>query len=78
MQRWIIGALAAASFGCLGSVSEAQNALLDRWVEAFARKDVSAIADMFTADATWEMPPFVGWYRGPAKIVYDDDIEASR
>lgn len=26
MQRWIIGALAVASFGCLGGVSQAQNA----------------------------------------------------
>lgn len=42
--------------------------LLDRYVAAFERYDVAAITDMFTADAIWEMPPFTGWYQGPAAI----------
>nr|WP_083936785.1 sigma-70 family RNA polymerase sigma factor [Longispora albida] len=44
--------------------------LLERYVEAFEKKDIAAIASMFTADAVWEMPPFTGWYQGPADISY--------
>ena len=46
----------------------ALRALLDRWVEAFWQKDINAIVDMFSKDAIWEMPPFVGWYQGPDEI----------
>ncbi len=42
--------------------------LLDRYVTAFENKDISAIVELFTADAVWEMPPFTGWYQGPANI----------
>lgn len=45
-----------------------QEALLERYVEAFWRKDVDAIVAMLRADAVWEMPPFTGWYRGAATI----------
>lgn len=45
-----------------------QRALLDRYVDAFWRKDVDAIAALFTDDAVWEMPPFTGWYQGPRTI----------
>ena len=45
-----------------------QRALLDRWVEAFWKKDVTAIVAMFSQEAVWEMPPFVGWYQGPEEI----------
>ncbi len=45
-----------------------QRALLDRYVDAFERKDVQAIVKLFTADAVWEMPPFTGWYQGPEDI----------
>ncbi|MDK1476779.1 sigma-70 family RNA polymerase sigma factor [Streptomyces sp. 549] len=54
------------------SVSEpsdaAQRELLDRYVTAFENKDISAIVQLFTQDAVWEMPPFTGWYRGPEDI----------
>ena len=40
--------------------SAEQRALLDRYVDAFERKDVQAIVKLFTADAVWEMPPFTG------------------
>jgi RNA polymerase sigma-70 factor (ECF subfamily) len=43
-------------------------AMLDRYVEAFWAKDIEAIVSMLKADATWEMPPFVGWYHGADKI----------
>lgn len=45
-----------------------QRELLDRYVAAFENKDIAAIEELFTADAVWEMPPFTGWYRGPANI----------
>ena len=48
--------------------SREQRALLDRWVEAFWQKDVAAIVEMFSQDAVWEMPPFVGWYQGADEI----------
>ena len=31
---------------------------------AFESYDVDRIVDLLTADAVWEMPPFVAWYRG--------------
>jgi len=46
----------------------AQRALLDRYVHALETKNVSRIAEVFTQDAVWEMPPFTGWYQGPRDI----------
>ncbi len=48
--------------------SKQQRELLDRWVEAFWEKDINAIVRMFSQDAIWEMPPFIGWYQGPEAI----------
>lgn len=45
-----------------------QRALLDRYVEAFQRKDIPTIVELFTKDAVWEMPPFEQWYEGPESI----------
>ncbi len=45
-----------------------QRELLDRYVRALEQKDVTAIVEVFTADAVWEMPPFIGWYQGPEHI----------
>lgn len=45
-----------------------QRELLDRYVTAFENKDIPAIVKLFTADAVWEMPPFVGWYKGAENI----------
>ncbi|GAB34164.1 RNA polymerase ECF-type sigma factor SigG [Gordonia otitidis NBRC 100426] len=47
---------------------DAKRELLARYVSAFERYDVDAIASMFTDKAIWEMPPFTGWYQGPASI----------
>ncbi len=49
-------------------LTSAQKVMLDRYVEAFWRKDVDAIVAMLTQDAVWEMPPFTGWYVGPQTI----------
>ena len=45
-----------------------QRQLLDEYVEAFWRKDIDRIVSLLTAEATWEMPPFTGWYAGAATI----------
>jgi RNA polymerase sigma-70 factor (ECF subfamily) len=42
--------------------------LLDRFVTAFEAKDINAMVEIFTKDAVWEMPPFLGWYQGPETI----------
>ncbi len=49
-------------------LTSAQQTMLDRYVDAFWRKDVTAIVSMLTADAVWEMPPFTGWYLGAENI----------
>lgn len=51
-----------------GTLSPEQEQLLQRYVKAFWEKDVDALAEMFTDDAVWEMPPFPGWYQGPENI----------
>ncbi|WP_257574321.1 sigma-70 family RNA polymerase sigma factor [Streptomyces sp. JJ66] len=45
-----------------------QRELLDRYVAAFETKDVAEIVKLFSQEAIWEMPPFTGWYQGPAAI----------
>ena len=46
----------------------ASSELLDRYVDAFWRKDIDAIVGLLTAEATWDMPPFTSWYRGDENI----------
>ncbi|MBM6399241.1 sigma-70 family RNA polymerase sigma factor [Phycicoccus sonneratiae] len=67
--RATIEQVAPTPDGASGSdLSDEQRALLDRYVDAFWRKDVDAITKLFTEDAVWEMPPFAGWYQGPRTI----------
>jgi RNA polymerase sigma-70 factor (ECF subfamily) len=47
---------------------EAQD-LLSRYIAAFETYDMDKLVELFTADAIFEMPPFDGWYQGPANIV---------
>ena len=42
--------------------------LLKDYVDAFEAYDVHRIVELLTADATWEMPPFEGWYQGAEAI----------
>ncbi|MFN8032525.1 MAG: sigma-70 family RNA polymerase sigma factor [Mycobacterium sp.] len=37
---------------------------LARYIAAFEDYDIERLVEMFTEEAIWEMPPFVGWYRG--------------
>ncbi len=47
---------------------EAQD-LLSKYVAAFESYDMDKLAQLFTAEAVFEMPPFDGWYQGPEAIV---------
>jgi RNA polymerase sigma-70 factor, ECF subfamily len=49
-------------------LDQRQEALLEKYVAAFWRKDIDQIVSMLTADAVWEMPPFTSWYRGAETI----------
>ena len=49
-------------------LSDTQTELLEQYVDAFWRKDIDRIVSLLTADATWEMPPFTGWYSGAVTI----------
>lgn len=48
--------------------AEAQD-LLARYIAAFETYDIDRLVELFTAEAIWEMPPFVGWYQGARDIV---------
>ena len=48
--------------------TEAQD-LLARYIAAFETYDIDRLVELFTAEAIWEMPPYVGWYRGARDIV---------
>jgi RNA polymerase sigma-70 factor (ECF subfamily) len=41
---------------------------LTRYIAAFEAYDIDRLAELFTNEAIWEMPPFVGWYQGPQAI----------
>jgi RNA polymerase sigma-70 factor (ECF subfamily) len=47
---------------------EAQD-LLAKYITAFETYDMDQLVKLFTDDAIFEMPPFDGWYQGPADIV---------
>jgi len=42
--------------------------LLKDYVDAFEAYDVHRIVELLTEDATWEMPPYEGWYQGAEAI----------
>src|SRR6266516_4330032 len=47
---------------------EAVRELVDRYVDAWERCDVDAVAAMLAEDATFAMPPLATWYRGREEI----------
>jgi RNA polymerase sigma-70 factor (ECF subfamily) len=47
---------------------ERLRALVDRFIEAFARGDVDAILALLAEDATFAMPPYAEWCRGREAI----------
>lgn len=42
--------------------------LLDRYLTAFESYDTDAVVALLAEDATWEMPPYIGWYQGADAI----------
>ncbi|MFD4182844.1 sigma-70 family RNA polymerase sigma factor [Rhodococcus sp. NPDC058514] len=59
---------APAEDAVMEPVKPDQRELLDRFMAAFETYDMAALKELFTEDAVWEMPPFVGWYQGPEAI----------
>jgi RNA polymerase sigma-70 factor (ECF subfamily) len=45
-----------------------QQDLLNRYVDAFERYDVTEFVSLLRADATFSMPPHPMWLRGPAEV----------
>jgi RNA polymerase sigma-70 factor (ECF subfamily) len=45
-----------------------QQVLLDRYVDAFERYDITAFVSLLHEDATFSMPPHPMWLRGPAEV----------
>ena len=50
------------------TLSEAQSVLVDRYMDAFERYDVDALASMLREDAVLNMPPYTLWLQGPEAI----------
>ncbi len=48
--------------------AEAQD-LLARYIAAFEAYDIDRLVELFTREAIWEMPPYVGWYQGARAII---------
>jgi RNA polymerase sigma-70 factor, ECF subfamily len=49
-------------------MDEAQQALVDRYVDAFERYDMESLVTLLHDDATLSMPPYPLWLRGPTEI----------
>ncbi|HZQ34824.1 MAG TPA: sigma-70 family RNA polymerase sigma factor [Dehalococcoidia bacterium] len=45
-----------------------QHELVERYAAAFERYDLDALTALLRKDATWSMPPFEMWLRGPREI----------
>jgi RNA polymerase sigma-70 factor (ECF subfamily) len=60
--------VAPAGADTTDGLSARERDLLDRYVAAFERYDTPAVVALLTEDATWEMPPFTGWYAGAEAI----------
>jgi RNA polymerase sigma-70 factor (ECF subfamily) len=49
-------------------LSQSQQRLLDRYLEAFERYDVDELVSLLREDATFSMPPYALWLRGPDAV----------
>ena len=54
--------------GAVAGLTPSQETLLARYVDAFERYDVEALAALLREDATLSMPPFTLWLRGTEAI----------
>ncbi len=50
------------------SLGEEDEQLLTRYVEAFERYDITSLVSLLREDATFSMPPFPLWLRGPDEV----------
>ena len=50
------------------AVDAEQQELLTRYVEAFERYDIESLVSLLREDATFSMPPFPLWLRGPDEV----------
>lgn len=49
-------------------LDEARSALLEKFVDAFQRYDVDALATLLREDVKFSMPPYALWLEGPAAV----------
>ncbi|WP_019200658.1 sigma-70 family RNA polymerase sigma factor [Tsukamurella sp. 1534] len=49
-------------------LSEREREVWEEVCAAFERHDIDGVVRILAADATWEMPPIPGWYRGAEQI----------
>jgi len=49
-------------------LSASQERLLQRYVSAFERYDIDELVSLLRADATFSMPPYALWLKGPATV----------
>ncbi|MDX2150699.1 MAG: sigma-70 family RNA polymerase sigma factor [Bryobacteraceae bacterium] len=54
--------------GDAGELTGPQREMLERYVDAFHRYDVEALASLLREDATFSMPPYALWLRGPEAV----------
>jgi RNA polymerase sigma-70 factor (ECF subfamily) len=64
-----IAELAPAEDDVTEPATAQQRELLERYMAAFERYDIAALANLFSSDVVWEMPPFTGWYQTPQAIM---------
>lgn len=50
------------------ALSDSQVRLLERYVDAFQRYDVDELTSLLREDATFSMPPYALWLRGPEAV----------
>jgi len=60
--------LGAADAGRPAGLDAGQQDLLNRYVDAFERYDVTEFVSLLREDATFSMPPHPMWLRGPAEV----------
>lgn len=65
--RATLGSVMADEAG-LDPIDEDQRALLARYVDAFERYDITSLVALLHEDATFSMPPYALWLRGPVEI----------
>lgn len=50
-------------------LDEHEKKVWDAFCAAFERHDIDSLVGVLAADATWEMPPFTGWYVGAQSVI---------